>query len=124
MTRSYEDYLHDILDAAEKAQAWVIGLELDAFVANTEKVFAATRALEIIGEAARHVPPDVRDRHPKVPWADMIGMRNVVTYGYFGVDSRVIWRTVQEDLPPLCASIQRILDELGATTDGDADDGA
>lgn len=124
MTRSYEDYLHDMLDAAQKARAWAENIDLDAFIANAEKVFAATRALEIIGEAARHVPQDVHDRYPDVPWADMIGMRNVVTHGYFGVDNRVIWRTIQEDLPPLCASIQRILDDLGATTDGDADDRA
>jgi uncharacterized protein with HEPN domain len=67
MTRSYQDYLTDILDAAEKAQSWVKDIDLAEFADNTEKVYATTRALEIIGEAARHIPQDIRDQYPEVP---------------------------------------------------------
>ncbi|HSN75354.1 MAG TPA: DUF86 domain-containing protein [Anaerolineae bacterium] len=112
MTRSYQDYLIDILDAAEKALNWVKDIDLAEFTDNTEKVYATTRALEIIGEAARHMPQNIQDQYPEVPWSDMIGMRNVVTHGYFGVNSEVIWRTIQEDLPPLATSIAHILAEL------------
>jgi uncharacterized protein with HEPN domain len=117
MTRSYQDYLIDILDAAEKAQNWVKNIDLAEFADNTEKVYATTRALEIIGEAARHIPQDIRDQYPEVPWSDMIGMRNVVTHGYFGVNSEVIWRTIQEDLPPLATTIRGIITELGSRDD-------
>ena len=101
MTRSYEDYLADILYAIEKAQEFVEGVDADDFYGNTEKIFAVIRALEIIGEAARHIPSDIQRQHPDIPWAEIIGMRNVVIHDYFGVDNEVIWRTVQEDLPPL-----------------------
>ena len=77
-----------------------------------EKIFAVTRALEIIGEAANHLAPQFRTRHPEVPWQDMIGMRNVVVHGYFGVDIDVIWRTVQEDVPMLKRQVQQILNSL------------
>jgi uncharacterized protein with HEPN domain len=121
MTRSYQDYLIDILDAAEKAQNWVKDIDLAEFTDNTEKVYATTRALEIIGEAARPIPQDIRDQYPEVPWSDMIGMRNVVTRGYFGVNSEVIWRTIQEDLPPLATTIGGIITELGSRDDDTMD---
>ena len=88
---------------------------------NTEKVFAVTRALEIIGEAARHVPGEVQAQYPEVPWADMIGMRNIVTHGYFGVDNEVIWRTVRDDLPPLHSNVERIIDSVSATPSSSMD---
>ena len=69
------------------------------------------RALEVIGEAARHVPSIVRRRYPQIPWKKIVGMRNVVIHGYFGVDTEVIWRTIQDDLPPLRRIVNRILEE-------------
>lgn len=121
MTRSYQDYLNDILDAAAKAQDWVKGIGIEDFVTNQEKVYATTRALEIIGEAARHIPQDIRDQYSEVPWSDMIGMRNVVTHGYFGVSSEVIWRTIQEDLPALVTTIEGMIAELDSRGDDTED---
>ncbi len=69
-----------------------------------------TRALEIIGEAARQMPASAQAAYPQLPWQDMIGMRNVVVHGHFGVDPDVLWRTVGEDLPPLAAAVRTILD--------------
>lgn len=112
MTRSYQDSLADIVDAIEKALEFVERVDFQEFDANAEKVFAVIRALEIIGEAARHIPADVRNTYPDIPWADMIGMRNVVIHEYFGVDNDVIWRTIQEDLPPLRKSIVAILEDM------------
>ena len=67
------------------------------------------RALEIIGEAARHIPASNRRRFPQVPWQDMIAMRNELIHEYFGVDLEVLWRTVQEDLPQLSDAIRQAL---------------
>ena len=107
--RTHLDYLQDILDATAKALQFTAGVDSEAFRANDEKSFAVVRALEIIGEAVRHVPPAVRARYPEVPWEDLIGTRNVLIHGYFGVDLDVVWRTVIEDLPPLQEAVQRIL---------------
>lgn len=71
------------------------------------------RAIEVIGEAARHVPPDIRERFPDVPWAEVTGMRDKLIHGYFGVKLDVIWNTVEDDLPVLEESVTRMLDELG-----------
>ena len=103
--RSYEDFLQDILTAATHAIEFIEGQELTDFQADVEKQYAVTRALEIIGEAARNVPDDAKTLYPELPWKEMIGVRNVVIHEYFGVDEVVIWRTVQDDLPPLCATI-------------------
>lgn len=69
------------------------------------------RALEIIGEAAGRIPMDWRSIYTDLPWREMVGMRNIVIHHYFGVDEAVVWRTIQEDLPPLIESVSRILAE-------------
>jgi uncharacterized protein with HEPN domain len=110
--RTYLDYLQDIYDATGYALSFVAGVTLDDFVDNYEKSFAVTRALEIIGEAARQVPAEVQQQYPHLPWQEMIGMRNVVIHEYFGVNLEVIWRTVHEDLPGLRVALGEILDTL------------
>lgn len=110
--REYSDFLHDMLDAADKAKRIAQGVDLHTFLDDEEKGLAATRALEIIGEAARRLPKSLRDRHPEVPWADIIAMRNKVVHEYFGVDLEVVWRTVQDDLPALREAVARIVAEL------------
>jgi len=113
MTRGYADYLRDILTAIKDVQSFVASIDLDDFLASKEKQYAVMiGALEIIGEAAAQVPAEVRARFSAVPWREMVGMRNVVIHNYFGVDEHVIWRTVQDDLPPLKKAIARILKDL------------
>ena len=109
--RVYTDYLSDILTYAEKAEIFTANINLETFQSNEEKVFAVIRALEVIGEAAKHIPTSVRRHYPQIPWKKIVGMRNVVIHGYFGVDTEVIWRTVQDDLPPLRRIVDRILKE-------------
>jgi uncharacterized protein with HEPN domain len=110
--REYTDYLQDILEAATKARQFVKDVDLEAFRANEEKVFAVIRALEIIGEAAKNIPKSIRGRYPEIPWEDIVGMRNKVIHDYFGVDLEVIWKTLHEDLPPLQAAVAKILEDL------------
>ncbi len=112
--REYVDYLRDILDATQKALRFVEGVDFEAFVANDEKVFAVIRALEIVGEAAKHVPQLVRRRYPRIPWWEMAGMRDKLTHEYFGVNLRRVWETVQKDLPALEPLIAEILADINA----------
>lgn len=115
--RTYVDYLHDILDHAEKAERFIASIDFDTFCANEEKTLAVIRALEVIGEAARHLPQSMWERCPEIPWMNMIGMRNVLIHEYFGVDLEVVWRTVQKDLPPMRAAVARMLADLEAEED-------
>ncbi|GAB4399567.1 MAG: DUF86 domain-containing protein [Anaerolineales bacterium] len=109
MKRVYEDYLQDMLENAEKVFDFVAGMELDQFFEDEKTSYAVVRALEIIGEAARMVPDDVRATLPNLPWREISGMRNKLTHEYFGINMKVVWRTIHEDLPPLVQELNRIL---------------
>ncbi len=106
--RSYLDYIWDILNASEQAQKFIEEMDFTAFSEDTKTIFAVVRALEIIGEAARNIPPNLRRRYPRVPWREMLDMRNLLIHEYFGVDLEVLWRTVHEDLPPMREEVQRV----------------
>ena len=110
--RVYTDYLQDIVDHAEKAMRFVHDVSFDDFGDNEEKVFAVVKMLEIIGEAARHLPKSVRDKYANIPWKQVIRMRDKMTHEYFSVDLEVVWRTVHDDLPPLRDTAKKILEDL------------
>jgi uncharacterized protein with HEPN domain len=72
---------------------------------------AIVKDLKIIGEAANNVSPECQSQYPYIPWR-MVGMRNRLVRAYFGIDFEVIWQTIQQDLPPLIQSLERVLQEL------------
>ena len=109
-------YLDDIVGAGGKAIRFTEGISFDEFDRDDRTSFAVVRALEIIGESAKRVPPAVRDRAPEIPWQDMAGMRDKLIHGYHGVELRVVRRTVREDLPDLIAAVRilrRQFDDAG-----------
>ena len=97
--RQYGDYLQDMVEHIDKAMQFVLNVSFDDFCDNEEKVLAVVKTLEIIGEAARHLPKSLRDQDKSVPWKQVIGMRDRMTHEYFSVDLEVVWKTVHEDLP-------------------------
>ncbi len=108
--RTVEDALRDILEAASKAQEFLRDMDQEAFAEDEKTVFAVTRALEIVGEAARRVPADFRDQNPGIPWRSMTGMRDKLIHDYFGVSIDVVWKTVHEDLPALIVAVRGLED--------------
>ena len=110
MKREHEDYLRDMLENAEKALSFVKGLDYDGFCKDDKALYAVIRALEIIGEAARQIPEKVRESNPETPWREIAGMRNKLTHEYFGVNTKVVWRTVHEDLPIIIPALRKMLD--------------
>jgi uncharacterized protein with HEPN domain len=109
--RPWEQRLRDILDAAEETRRFVEGVDFDSFAANPEKLKAVLANFTIIGEAARHVPPDVQSRYPHIDWRRMRDMRNIIVHVYFGVNPRIVWSTIHDDLPRLEADLRRVLGE-------------
>ena len=103
MTRKREflDHVADIQDAALNISQFIAGMKWAQFVQDQKTIYAVVRAFEIIGEAAKKVPPSVRKRHAKLPWKQMAGMRDKLIHEYFGVNHQVLWKTAQEDIPPL-----------------------
>lgn len=110
--REVLDFLRDIWEYAGKAQKFAEAVNWEQFQQNEEKVLAIIRTLEVMGEAARHIPPEFRAQYPQVPWRGLTGMRDKVIHDYTGVDLEVVWQTVHRDLPSLQSEIGRILQEL------------
>jgi uncharacterized protein with HEPN domain len=110
--RSLSDYLNDMLDASSEAQAFLEGVSLAQFSVNREKVLAVTKELEIIGEAAKHIPDDIRGRYAGLPWRSIAGMRDSLAHGYFSVDLVRVWDTVLVDPPALDGVVRSMLADL------------
>jgi uncharacterized protein with HEPN domain len=70
------------------------------------------RHLQIIGEASRGLPEDVRDLAPEIPWSNIIGMRNILVHGYFDIDTDIVWEAATRDVPALKPAVQRLLKTL------------
>lgn len=110
--RIYSDYLHDMWDAARKAEKFVQGCTFEQFSSNDEKVFAVIRALEIIGEASKRIPAQVRRGYPGLPWKEIAGMRDKLIHGYFGVNLQRVWDTIHQDLPVLRRELDKMIQDL------------
>lgn len=107
--RDWRLRIEDILEAAGRISRYVEGKDLGAFLSDDRTQDAVSRCFGIIGEAATHVPRDVMEAHPEVPWVAMRGMRNVVVHEYFGVTEETLWKTATEDLPTIIEPLRRIL---------------
>ncbi len=110
MRRQARLYVEDVLRAIERIEAFAEGMGAEDFARDEKTQFAVLRALEIMGEAAKHVPPEVRARVPAVPWREMAELRDVLIHAYFGVDLAIVWRTIHERLPDAKAHVRHLLD--------------
>jgi len=112
-SRDWKFRIEDILDAIESIQSYTDGMDLDEFIHDRRTVDAVVRNLIIIGEAAGHIPEEVGKRTADIPWIDMRAMRNFIVHEYFGVSEKVIWETVQDDLPAIIDPLRRLLASAG-----------
>ena len=110
--KNHKLHLEDILEAVEKIQRYTEGLTYDIFLKNDMAVDAVIRNLEIIGEAAKNLAQDIKDKYPDIPWKRMIGLRNIAVHEYFGVDLSIIWEVVTKNLPEAKAKIVEALKDL------------
>ena len=110
MSREWRFYLADILDACDKVISYSRGMTRQDFLADSRTYDAVVRNLEIIGEAARQVPADVREGLSIIPWSRIAGMRNLLAHAYFGIDDSILWDVVRNHVPPLREAVKNYLD--------------
>ena len=114
MPRDYRLYLEDILRAAQSIEEYLLGVHsFDNFCADKMRVDAVLRNLEIVGEASKRVPSEIKEKYPAVEWRKIAGLRDIVAHEYFGVDLEIVWDVVQNRFPSLRALISQILEETG-----------
>ena len=115
MSRSLEVLLEDILESIRQIEQYTTGLSEEAFSAERMVQDAVMRRLEVIGEAVRGLPDDLRKRYPEVPWRQIAGARDVLVHEYFRVDLELTWQMVATDLPELRTNVTAILQGLRRT---------
>ena len=107
--RNWKIRIQDILKCIARIQEYTSGLSLDDFQKDTLTIDAVIRNLEIIGEAASHIPIEIQQKYPDLAWFEMRGMRNIMAHEYFGVSISIIWQTIKRDLAPLAEGMNEIL---------------
>jgi len=106
--REWRFYLDDMTGFAEKVVAYTDGFDQAAFIASGLNYDAAVRNLELIGEAATHVPDAVRAANPQIPWRLIIATRNRLIHGYLGIDNDTLWSIIRGDIPALLPHLRAL----------------
>lgn len=107
--REWRFYVADMIGFCERVLNFTNGISRDNFVADPMRYDATVRNIELIGEAATHVPASVRQTADNIPWRMMIATRNQLIHGYAGIDDDVLWSIVQTDIPDLLTALRLFL---------------
>ena len=111
-SRSWQLYIQDMIEFSGKVLSYTEGLDQKRFIAATLVYDATLRNLELIGEAATHVPGEVREAHPEIQWRRIIATRNRLAHSYLGMDDDVIWDIIQTDVPNLLPALRNVLNTI------------
>lgn len=107
--RAWRFYLTDMLQFAERAQHYLQGYTQATFAQDQRTYDATLRNLELLGVAATHIPQEIRNATPQVPWRLIVGLRNQLIHGYPGIDDDTIWSVIDKDIPTLIADLRELL---------------
>ena len=109
--RPWHLYVRDMIEFAERVVSYTDGLDYDAFVADGLTYDATLRNIELVGEAATHIPEEIRTEHTEIPWRNVVGTRNQLAHGYLGIDNDVIWDIIEHDVPDLLRKLHKLLED-------------
>ncbi|MFZ3065490.1 MAG: DUF86 domain-containing protein [Nitrospirota bacterium] len=109
MRRAYKLYLEDILSSIQKIQNYAGDASLENIIKDEMRIDAIVRNFEVIGEASRNIPQEIKDKYPTVEWRKISDFRNILAHEYFGIDYDIMWDIIQSKLPTLQDNIKTIL---------------
>ncbi len=110
--REYILYLEDMLESMSLISEYIETLDFDSFKRNRKTVDAVVRNLEIIGEAAKNIPQNIKEQNTEMPWRQMYGLRNLIIHEYFGLDYEIIWDIVHIKLPKNKLKLEDIISNI------------
>jgi uncharacterized protein with HEPN domain len=111
MLRDWTFFLEDIQESCSRVLRYTQGMTFEQFRADDKTYDAVVRNLEIIGEAAKGLPDDVRAMMPDIEWSKATGLRNIVAHAYFGINNEILWDVVQNKVPPMKAAVDSFMEK-------------
>ena len=112
MQRSPKLYVEDILDAIQQIESYTKSVSLQVFSQDRMRYDAVLRNLEVIGEAVKKIPPELKKTHSSIEWPKIAGLRDIISHAYFGIDAGIIWDIIINKLPDLKEVIKEIHHEM------------
>lgn len=113
MSRDVRLYFEDIVTAYEKIERYTAGMTFEGFEGDERTFDAVVRNLEVVGEAAKRIPDEIKEQLPELEWRKVCGLRDVLAHGYFGIDAAIVWDVVSRKVPELSRTVRAFL-ERGA----------
>jgi uncharacterized protein with HEPN domain len=110
--RSIESFLWDIIESMNAIEEYILGHTFEEFRNNRLLTQAVIRELEIIGEASKNIPSNIKSNYPDIPWKGMAGVRDKLIHGYFDVDYEIVWNLITLRIPETKSKIEKILREF------------
>ena len=104
-------FIQHIIENVGNIESFSKDITKEEFSKDILRQNAIIRSIEVIGEAAKNLPSDFKKKHQTIPWKDIAGMRDKLIHNYFGVDLKIVWKVIKEDLPKLKKDIQGVLDK-------------